>query len=246
MISRAALKRLRVRELRDIASTFANPVGMSKTELVDMLTEHYYRLRKFIGYTYVKQLGKGLHGRVFLAKTDKQEFVAVKLFHENVSAGSIARQVHFQQLAAEHGISPGIVDWCAEGKFIAMRQMEGDLLGHLRLKNGKLSANVQKKLVRVFEELDRIHIFHADSNLGNFMFDKQGNWAIVDFGLSKNITNSMQVQYGRSPNSWWGVQSLCKKLAQLYPSACYRVLDECVERHRTAVTTPGASGKTGI
>lgn len=184
----------------------AKELGLSTTrktkkDLIQSITSHYNQFHRFLNYTYIRQLGhQGLDGRTFLARhLETGNEVAIKIFKPTKSASSIRREAELQQRASEAGLSPRVHEFDGEGQFIVMDVMEENLFDVFRRQKGVMTTKQQKDVLRLFQELDRIGIFHQDPNLLNFMY-KNKKLYIIDFGMAKRITESIRRRHGPSPN----------------------------------------------
>ena len=148
------------------------------------------------------QLGsKGKEARTFLVQDKFGCEYAMKVFRKNKSSEKLTEEVNLQRRCSDKGISPKIVDYDTEEKFIVMEKMDCHLLEVLRDNKGILSENFQNQIIRLFKVLDSLKVFHGDANPLNYMI-KDGKIFIIDFGYSKYID-----------------EKLCKKLNSKHPNS---------------------------
>jgi serine/threonine protein kinase len=223
------LSSLSLSQLKEIAREFdIDDSNLSRSSLAKKLEHRYYELKKYIGYTYIRQLGfKGADGRTFLARSesDGNEY-AVKVFKNSKNPGRIKSEIELQNLASAGGISPRIIDYNARGRYIVMEKLDTTLFQLFRRQGNKLTKRQQKEMIRCFEELDRCGIFHGDPNPCNFMKrDSDHKFFAIDFGFSKKIGDSVIRKHGSTPNMKYMPLGLILKLREVEPSSRFDVLE---------------------
>lgn len=146
-------------------------------------------------YEYIKMLGEGGMGGVFLA-TDRQleRNVAIKFMNSAcISNPEVAerfiREARAQAVASHPGIV-SIYDVGTEGNpFIVMEFIEGKTIKDVIKKEGGFSLKEAIKLmVLVAEALEYAHfkkIIHRDVKPDNIILDQFGKTRLLDFGLAK-------------------------------------------------------------
>ena len=145
-------------------------------------------LRSKNKYIKKEQLGdKGKEARTFLVIDKFDCEYAMKIFRKNKASNKIVEEVTLQRKCSDAGISPKVVDYDTEKKFIVMEKMDGHLIDHMKMTKGILSENLQNQLISIYKKLDKLKIFHGDANILNYMM-KDGKIFIIDFGFSKEIT----------------------------------------------------------
>ena len=164
------LENLSKDDLKKIAHKFEIPICSSKTKLINNIYNRYCDVKKYVSYTYVKQLGhEGKDGRTFLAIDEEKNEVAIKIFRKNKRSSSIEKEAKLQMIASEHGISPRVLSYDGEGKYIVMEKLDTNLFDCFKRQNGQLTESQQKAVIRLFRELDKCKVFHGDPNPLNFM-----------------------------------------------------------------------------
>lgn len=146
-------------------------------------------------YEYVKMLGEGGMGGVFLA-TDRQlgRSVAIKFMNSacisNLEvAERFIREARAQAVASHPGIV-AIYDVGTEGNpFIVMEYVEGKTLKDVIKKEGGFALKESVRLmILVAEALEYAHfkkIIHRDVKPDNIILDQFGKTRLLDFGLAK-------------------------------------------------------------
>jgi len=155
--------------------------------------EHYQRPIKDEKYTIIKQLGDaGKEGVTFLVerKKDKKEF-AMKTFKKTKSKKNILNEANCQNMVSKTGICPKVIDIDLENNFIVMERLETHLYEVMKKQNGILTKSQQQQIYNIFKKLDEANVFHADSNILNYMF-KDDKLFIIDFGMSKIIDEKLK------------------------------------------------------
>ena len=144
-------------------------------------------------YNIIKQLGDaGKEGITFLVerKKDKKEF-AMKTFKKTKSKKNILHEANCQNMASKTGICPKVIDIDLENNFIVMERLENHLYEVMKKQNGILTKSQQQQIYNIFKKLDDANVFHADSNILNYMF-KDDKLFIIDFGMSKIIDEKLK------------------------------------------------------
>ena len=154
-------------------------------------------------YRVVKQLGQGGMGSVWLAEDLKLDGhkVAVKMLPSILVSNKRA----YQQVKAEALVSlklshPNIVTVRAfeeEGgnPFLVMDYIDGQTLDDYLAEKGKLTEEETVKLLKpVAAALDYAHaqgVVHRDVKPGNVMIRKDGTPFVLDFGIAREIQETM-------------------------------------------------------
>ena len=166
-----------------------------------------YKTDKIDKYTKVRQLGnKGKEGVTYLVNDKNGKEFAMKTFRKTKSSNTLKREYSFQKRASLAGISPRVVEYDTVSKYIVMEKMDEHLLDVIKNKKGELPRKYQQQIIDIFQTLDSIDVFHADSNILNYML-KNGKVYIIDFGFAKEINSR-----------------LTKKLKTNVPNVCFMTL----------------------
>jgi serine/threonine protein kinase len=210
------LENFSLSDLKRIAIKFGINNTSSKSKLIKYIYARYCDVKKYIGYTYLRQLGmEGKDGRTFLALDDQNNEVAIKIFRKTKSSSSIDREVKLQQIAASHGLSPKVIEYNSDGKYIVMEKLDVNLFDCFKQQHGQLTLKQQKSIIRLFKKLDTCKVFHGDPNPLNFMM-KNGSWYIIDFGFAKPINERTIIRYGTTPNITYMPLGFLLKLRKVY------------------------------
>jgi tRNA A-37 threonylcarbamoyl transferase component Bud32 len=178
-------------------------------------------------YTIIKQLGDaGKEGITFLVerKKDKKEF-AMKTFKKTKSKKNILHEANCQNMASKTGICPKVIDIDLENNFIVMEKLETHLYEVMKKQKGVLTKSQQQQIYNIFKKLDDANVFHADSNILNYMF-KDEKLFIIDFGMSKIIDDKLKKKLQTEhPNKNLMTLGFVLKLKELKcPEASYSYL----------------------
>jgi len=215
-------------QLKTIAHIYNLP-GKTKEELVTTLSAHYYKLKKYMSYTYIRQLGsEGKDGRTFLVKDRKRKEYALKLFRDNKNVNQIQKEVDFQVMCSECGIAPKIVDFDIKGKYIVMEKLDDTLYDYFVKQNGQLTISQQKHAVNLFKKLDDCGVLHGDPNPLNFM-KKGRKWYMIDYGFAEKITSTTRRRFGKNPNFKCMTLGLLLKLRDIYPETKLEYLEQVMK-----------------
>ena len=153
----------------------------------------------------------------------------MKTFRTNKSASKIYDEVQLQRKCSDVGISPKIVDFDTERKFIVMEKMDGHLIELVKTLEGKLPEKYQLQIINIFKQLDKVKVFQGDANLMNYMI-RGGKVYIIDFGYAKLIDTKQVKKLGTErPNMTLMLTGFILKLKDLKcdPSS-YMILKQYV------------------
>ncbi len=154
------------------------------------------KTKPVIKYELVGQLGeKGKEGRTLLVEDKFACQYAMKTFRRNKSADKLMEEITLQRACSDAGISPKIVDYCLDEKYVVMERMDCHLLDKMKQTGGILTSGEQNQLIDIFKKLDRVKVFHGDANVLNYMM-RDGKIYIIDFGFSQPITEKLKTKLG--------------------------------------------------
>lgn len=144
-------------------------------------------------YKILKQLGEpGKEGVTFLVERVKDgKIFAMKTFKKTKSKKNILQEANCQNMASKLGICPKVVDIDLENNFIVMDKLDDHLYDVMKKQKGNLMKSQQQQIYNIYKKLDEANVFHADSNILNYMF-KDEKLFIIDFGMSKIIDEKMK------------------------------------------------------
>jgi len=168
-------------------------------------------------YLIIKQIGNvGKEGVTYLVKrkTDSKEF-AMKTFKKTKSKKNILIESELQNIASKFGICPKIIDVDLDNHFIVMDRLDIHLYEMMKSQNGDISKKYQEQIIDIFKKLDLSKVFHADSNILNYML-KNNKLYIIDFGMSKKIDEKLIKKLGdENPNLTYMTLGFVLKLKEL-------------------------------
>jgi len=214
-----SLRKLSMVELRQLSTDLGLPMKSSRLEFVDMIHSQYLKLKMYIHFTYIRQLGvRGKDGRVFLARDDKGQHVAVKCFDSTKSTNEIRTEVELQMVASAAGIAPQIIEFDADARYVAMEPMKTTLYDLFCAQDGQLTSSQQQQVIDLCDRLDDAGVFHNDPNPLNFMFSQDDIMYVIDYGMAKPINASTRRRYGRHPNRTYLPIGLGLKLREIHPA----------------------------
>ena len=148
-------------------------------------------------------LGEGGMGTVYKAwDRELERTVALKLIRRDLTRDPEISQRFKQELLLASKISHRNVlrihdlgDGPGDTKFISMAFVDGEDLGEVLKKNGKLPLNRALNIARQFcAALDAAHgegVVHRDLKPQNIMIDKQDHIYVSDFGLAKSLESDL-------------------------------------------------------
>ena len=154
-------------------------------------------------YQVVRQLGAGGMGSVWLAEDrqlDNKMFAVKMLPSVLVSNKRAYRQLKDEALVAMRLVHPNIVQIRAfeennGNPFLVMDYIEGQTLDDYLAEKGKLSEDETIRLLKpIAAALDYAHgegVVHRDVKPANIMIRKDGHPYILDFGIAREIQETM-------------------------------------------------------
>ena len=193
-------------------------------------------------YALGKKLGiTGSHGSVVAVRLGRK-LCAKKQFRKNRSNQNIKREVQLQNEAAAAGVSPKILEYNLNSKYIIMQRLCTNLWDLLNKRRGRMSKKIQKEILVIFRILDNIAIFHKDPNPLNFMLDATNTLYIIDFGYANRINPKKD---GNTPNQNQMTLGLLMKLSRFFPGVEYPILKKSLPTHLAAMIQTSNSSMGG-
>lgn len=208
-------------ELKKMARDMDLPSRKSKAEYILDIQHAFgeyekYKSKKVDKYTRIRQLGnKGKEGTTYLVRDDKDREFAMKTFRKTKSSNTLKNEYYLQKQAAKAGIAPRVVEYDSVSKYIVMEKMEFHLVDLMKKQKGSLLRSQQLQIIDIFKKLDEVKVFHADSNILNYM-TKGKKIYLIDFGFAKEITPRLCNKLGtKYPNTRIMTLGLVLKLKEL-------------------------------
>lgn len=152
-------------------------------------------------FVSIRQLGQsGKEGTVFMVvdPENANNKYAMKTFRKKKSGNTLEKEAFFQYLASQHGVSPKIIEYNPEAKYIVMEMLDRTLFDILREQQGRLTVDQQKQIIELYEKLDQAGVMNNDANPLNIM-EKKGRFYMIDFGFAKLNTHKDFAKY-KNPN----------------------------------------------
>lgn len=176
-------KRTESKELKDSRDARA-PRNIQKDYTPDFLL--LGKEEKKSDYIKISQLGKpGKEGTVYLVvDSGTGRKYAMKTFRKTKSGKTLEKEAFYQYLASKQGISPRIIEYNSEEKYIVMEILNRTLIDVVMAQNGKLSTEQQNQILTLYKKLDSIGIMINDANPLNIM-EKDGKFYAIDYGFAK-------------------------------------------------------------
>lgn len=208
-------------ELRKMAKEMDLPSRKSRSEYISDIQHafgeyEHYKTKKVDKYTRIRQLGnKGKEGTTYLVRDKNEKEFAMKTFRKTKSSTTLKNEYVLQKQAAKSGVAPRVVEYDSVSKYIVMEKMDFHLVDLMKKQKGNLLRNQQMQILEIFEKLDEAKVFHADSNILNYMI-KGKKIYLIDFGFSKEITPRLCKKLGTDhPNMRMMTLGLVLKLMEM-------------------------------
>ena len=161
-------------------------------------------------YRVVRQLGQGGMGSVWLAEDEKLDghLVALKLLPSVLISNQKAyRQIRNEAVVSMRLTHPNIVavrhfEENGGNPFIVADYIDGQNLDAYLAERGKITEGEVRTLLKpIAEALDYAHsqgVVHRDVKPSNVMVDKVGHPYILDFGVAREIQETMTLVTGKA------------------------------------------------
>jgi tRNA A-37 threonylcarbamoyl transferase component Bud32 len=178
-------------------------------------------------YTILNQIGNvGKDGTTYLVKDKKNKEYAMKTFKKNKSKKNILQEAQCQLQASKLNICPKIYDFNVDENYIVMDKLDSHLYEIMKKQKGNLTKTQQEDVYNIFQKLDETKVFHGDSNILNYMYDKDNKLYIIDFGMSKIIDDGLKKKLkADNPNQKLMTLGFVLKLKELKcPPSAYSFL----------------------
>ena len=175
------------RQLAHIQSAFSRI--FRESEFQDVIADELPRGTPVGDYTIERLLGRGGAARVYLARTQTNELLAIKVLHDTKFSSRFEREIKLVQqlahpnivIAYEAGIANGV-------NYLAMEYLPGGNLYRYVKNKGPMSWQESIEVIyQAADALGHAHqrgLVHRDVKPGNLMWDLNGQIKITDLGLA--------------------------------------------------------------
>ena len=237
-MDRQSLEKLTISELKSLAIKMDLEPSRRKSDLINQIRDAFvkwenYKKEKVERYKEIKPLGnKGREAKTFLVydNNHKKEY-AQKRYRKNKSSDAIRKEYEFQKRAARRNISPKVIDCDTIAKTMTMEKMDYDLIDLIQKQKGKLTRYQQEEIINLFDRMDELGIFHADSNSLNLMYTKENKLQIIDYGFAEEITPKIIKKYGTDkPNRIYLIMGIISQLSRIFPNSKFQYLEKTISR----------------
>jgi len=219
-------------DLKTVAEKMGIKPPRNKTDLVREIRKGFkeyeeYKHRKIDPYTWGEQIGnKGKEGITYAVTDREGHKLAVKTFKKTKSSEALRREARLQKLAADVGAAPNVVATDVINKRIYMQRLDRHLVDVIQEQGGHLSETHQRRIVTILRKIDDAGVFHADSNITNWMLSTRGKIYLIDYGMAKDINPALIKKVGTStPNLDYGTATLVIQLRKVgAPDSSYSLL----------------------
>ena len=202
----SSLEKLSFSELKKMCKEMSLHDNKSRHDCILNISKAFkeyeiYKENKIDKYTKIKQLGnKGKEGITFLVKNKNNNEFAMKTFKKTKSSNTLKLEYSLQKIASSVGVSPRVVEYDTVSKYIVMEKMTDHLVDVIQKQKCILNKSQQLQIIDIYEKLDKVNVFHGDSNILNYML-KDNKIYIIDFGFSKEINEKLIAKLGtKTPN----------------------------------------------
>lgn len=222
-------------DLKKMAKEMGLKSRKSKSEYIEDVQQAFgeyenYKTSKVDKYTRINQLGnKGKEGTTYLVRDLNNRELAMKTFRKTKSSKTLKNEYILQKKASNAGVAPRVVEYDSVSKYIVMEKMDLHLTDVMKKQKGNLLRSQQHQIIDIFEKLDKAGVFHADSNILNYMI-KAKKIYLIDYGFSKEITPRLCKKLGTdSPNIRMMTLGLVLKLIEMKcPPSAWKYLKKYI------------------
>jgi tRNA A-37 threonylcarbamoyl transferase component Bud32 len=180
----------KMKYLQEEIERFGLKPKRSRADIIDSIME-----AKDASYIRGDQLGDAGKDAVTYKVNKKY---AIKQYKPNKSSSVIAKEAELQRRLAIVNACPKVIDVDVKRKYILMDRLDKHLFDTESDKSVSLDHQIQ--LVKLYDRMDSVGIFHGDANPLNYM-TKGKKLYVIDFGMSKEITPKLIKKLGTdTPN----------------------------------------------
>jgi serine/threonine protein kinase len=154
--------------------------------------EHFLRGTDDVYYLLGDILGKGAYGTVYSAvRLDTKKYVAIKTLSSLHTKGDAIRESEIHELMGTSRGAPILARFNGKNS-IVMKLIVGKKLESEYLDPDSIFSPLKlyRKAKKLLSELHMNHIYHGDTNTGNFIVESRtGKVFLVDYGSAGELTN---------------------------------------------------------
>jgi RIO-like serine/threonine protein kinase len=215
------LNKLSISDLKDICKKLFLKENRPRKDIIKDIIRCYdqyeeYNKNTIDKYTKLHKLGTGKEGTTYLVQDKDGNNLAMKCFKSKKSSNKISLEGELQQIVCKTGLCPQLYEIDTVNKYLVMERMDNHLYDSIKKNKGLLNRTQQKQIVNILKKLDEVLVFHADSNILNYMY-KGKKLYIIDFSMSKHIDEKLIKKLGtKTPNIDYGILGFILKLKELH------------------------------
>ena len=227
-----------VPQLREMATSNKISIPHSikkKSDIIGLITTEL-KEKKCQRYKKISQIGSdSKEGCTWIVRRRGKDYAMKEYKNANKSCDKIEDDVFYQTECAKHGLTPKIIEYSLDPKYIVMEKLDETLFEYMVRNKGKIPVKHQNRIVKILKDLDELEIFHGDPNLTNFMRSKEEDkFYIIDFGMSKDMqSKNNKRKYGETPNKKFMIPGLYMKMKETWQGiqlkGKYLKLEECLD-----------------
>lgn len=167
-------------------------------------------------YKIISTIGvEGKDGKVYLVIFRGNKY-ALKKFKQSKSVDSLKKEIALLERVSNEGIAPKVVNYNLKDKYIIMDLLEKSLFDVLKLTKGIMSIYQQKQFVKLNQKMDQLGIYHGDPSPLNFLFDKNNDLKVIDFGFSEYVDKKfIEKHKTKTPNQKFMLLGFILKMKSL-------------------------------
>jgi serine/threonine protein kinase len=162
----------------------------------------YEQVTEVAGYRLAERIGSGGMGEVYKAYNNSlNRYAAVKVLYQATLADRFKNEAYIQSSITHPNIAR-LYEFtkCGEKHCIVMEYVEGETLGNLLHRKGKLSneetEDILRQVVSALAYLHKKDIIHRDIKPQNFKIQSDGTVKMLDFGIAKHKYSPKFTQIG--------------------------------------------------
>ncbi len=158
---------------------------------------------KLAGYEIIEEIGKGGMGRVYKARGQDGQLVAIKILDPRIADNKTQLARFYQEAELAMRINhPNVARGFKVGEherhhYFVMEYVEGETLGKLIKRRGPLqekrAVNYASQMAMGLHRLHKEGMIHRDIKPENVIISNEGVLKLIDLGLAKDVDTDLNL-----------------------------------------------------